>query len=96
MAVVSSCREMGVIPQRAQPSLCGHFSWGTIKDRRDKPEEVGDDVKSSWLTGMGYTRAKLAVTGPATHDERGCTDEKYVKHGPDTAHTWQCRESGAI
>ena len=51
MAVVSSCREMlGSVPQRAQPlplvaiSLAGH-SKGTAGV---KPEEGGDDVKSSW------------------------------------------------
>src|SRR3546814_4067203 len=51
MAVVSSCREiLGEVPQRAQPSplvaigSAGH-SRGTAGD---KPEEGGDDVKSSW------------------------------------------------
>ncbi len=51
MAVVSSCREMlGYVPQRAQPlplvasSSAGH-SRGTAGV---KPEEGGDDVKSSW------------------------------------------------
>ncbi len=28
----------------------------------DKPEEGGDDVKSSWPLWLGYTRATMAVT----------------------------------
>ncbi len=53
MAVVSSCREMlGQVPQRAQPlflvairpSGAGH----SRETAGDKPEEGGDDVKSSW------------------------------------------------
>src|SRR3569832_1335853 len=56
MAVVSSCREMlGVVPQRAQPpppvaSASGGHSGGTAGD---KPEEGGDDVKSSWPSWAG-------------------------------------------
>src|SRR3546814_13928182 len=56
MAVVSSCREiLGEVPQRAQPSplvaigSAGH-SRGTAGD---KPEEGGDDVKSSWPLWAG-------------------------------------------
>src|SRR3546814_3613910 len=56
MAVVRSCREMlGSVPQRAQPSplvasgSAGH-SRGTAGD---KPEEGGDDVKSSWPLWAG-------------------------------------------
>ncbi len=51
MAVVSSCREMlGLVPQRAQPlSLVASDSVGDSKESAgDKPEEGGDDVKSSW------------------------------------------------
>src|SRR5690606_8731874 len=50
MVVVSSCREMlGQVPQRAQPlplvaSTSGGHSKGTAGD---KPEEGGDDVRSS-------------------------------------------------
>ena len=50
MAVVSSCREMlGLVPQRAQPpshvasGLAGH----PCETAGVKPEEGGDDVKSS-------------------------------------------------
>ncbi len=51
MAVVSSCREMlGQVPQRAQPSL--PVASGSAGDSGGtagvKPEEGGDDVKSSW------------------------------------------------
>src|SRR5659263_321596 len=50
MAVVSSCREMlGSVPQRAQPLSC--VASGSAGDSQetagDKPEEGGDDVKSS-------------------------------------------------
>ncbi len=50
MAVVSSCREMLGFPQRAQPlplvaSILDGNSRGTAGV---KPEEGGDDVKSSW------------------------------------------------
>ncbi len=51
MAVVSSCREMlGYVPQRAQPlPLLASGSAGNFKGTAgDKPEEGGDDVKSSW------------------------------------------------
>ncbi len=53
MAVVSSCREMlGQVPQRAQPllSVTSRSSDAGDSDRTagDKPEEGGDDVKSSW------------------------------------------------
>ncbi len=34
-------------------------SWGTAGD---KPEEGGDDVKSSWPLRLGYTRATMAGT----------------------------------
>ncbi len=56
MAVVSSCREMlGYVSQRAQPlpyvaSGSAGDSWGTAGD---KPEEGGDDVKSSWPLRLG-------------------------------------------
>src|SRR3954454_5556792 len=50
MGVVSSCREMlGEVPQRAQPP--SHVASGSAGDScetaGDKPEEGGDDVKSS-------------------------------------------------
>ncbi len=53
MAVVSSCREMlGQVPQRAQPllSVTSRPSGAGDSGRTagDKPEEGGDDVKSSW------------------------------------------------
>ena len=51
MAVVSSCREvLGQVPQRAQPlPLVASDSVGNSKGTAgDKPEEGGDDVKSSW------------------------------------------------
>src|SRR5660398_322070 len=50
MAVVSSCREMlGYVPQRAQPllSCCQHLVGDSWRTAGDKPEEGGDDVKSS-------------------------------------------------
>src|SRR4029079_2250008 len=50
MAVVSSCREMlGEVPQRAQPLSCvASGSAGNSQETAgDKPEEGGDDVKSS-------------------------------------------------
>ena len=51
MAVVSSCREMlGEVPQRAQP--LSSVTSGSAGDSEEtagvKPEEGGDDVKSSW------------------------------------------------
>ncbi len=56
MAVVSSCREMLVKsrnernPHPFLPSgYAGHY-WGTAGD---KPEEGGDDVKSSWSLCLG-------------------------------------------
>src|SRR5512137_1465499 len=51
MAVVSSCREvLGSVPQRAQPlPLVASGSAGDSRGTAgDKPEEGGDDVKSSW------------------------------------------------
>ncbi len=51
MAVVSSCREMlGQVPQRAQPlSLVANSSAEHSNETAGvKPEEGGDDVKSSW------------------------------------------------
>ena len=56
MAVVSSCREMlGSVPQRAQPlSLVASSSAGDSKETAGvKPEEGGDDVKSSWPLRVG-------------------------------------------
>ncbi len=55
MAVVSSCREMlGYVPQRAQPlSLVAIIQLGTLETAGDKPEEGGDDVKSSWPLWAG-------------------------------------------
>ena len=41
-------------------------SWGTAGD---KPEEGGDDVKSSWPLRLGYTRATMANT-------KGCQPAK--------------------
>ncbi len=51
MAVVSSCREvLGYVPQRAQPlPLVTSGSAGDFGGTAGaKPEEGGDDVKSSW------------------------------------------------
>ncbi len=51
MAVVSSCREvLGKVPQRAQPlPLVTIGSAGDFRGTAGvKPEEGGDDVKSSW------------------------------------------------
>eukprot|EP01024_Parvocaulis_polyphysoides_P054844 TRINITY_DN555_c0_g1_i4.p2 TRINITY_DN555_c0_g1~~TRINITY_DN555_c0_g1_i4.p2 ORF type:complete len:107 (-),score=6.67 TRINITY_DN555_c0_g1_i4:236-556(-) len=51
MAVVSSCREMlGQVPQRAKPlSPVASASGGDSGETAGvKPEEGGDDVKSSW------------------------------------------------
>ncbi len=56
MAVVSSCREMlGKVPQRAQPlSLVAIIKLGYSRETAgDKPEEGGDDVKSSWPLCLG-------------------------------------------
>ncbi len=49
MAVVSSCREMsGLVLQRAKPlSLVASIQLGTLETAGVKPEEGGDDVKSS-------------------------------------------------
>jgi hypothetical protein len=36
---------------------------GTLEETAgDKPEEGGDDVKSSWPLRVGYTRATMVVT----------------------------------
>jgi len=49
MAVVSSCREMlGYVPQRAQPLSLVATQGHSKETAGDKPEEGGDDVKSSW------------------------------------------------
>ncbi len=46
-------------PHLQLPSGYAGHSEGTAGD---KPEEGGDDVKSSWPYGLGYTRATMAVT----------------------------------
>ena len=50
MAVVSSCREMLGCPQRAQPLsfVASTYGGNSRETAGDKPEEGGDDVKSSW------------------------------------------------
>src|ERR1700679_1075093 len=56
MAVVSSCREMlGEVPQRAQPSssVASGSAGHSEETAGDKPEEGGDDVKSSWPLRVG-------------------------------------------
>lgn len=50
MVVVSSCREMlGQVPQRAQPlwHVANRKAEDSCQTAGDKPEEGGDDVKSS-------------------------------------------------
>ncbi len=54
MAVVSSCREMlGQVPQRAQPLSSVATQEHSDETAGDKPEEDGDDVKSSWPLRLG-------------------------------------------
>ncbi len=54
MAVVSSCREMlGQVPQRAQPLSLVVTKGHSNETAGDKPEEGGDDVRSSWPLWVG-------------------------------------------
>ncbi len=54
MAVVSSCREMlGYVPQRAQPLSLVATKGHSNETAGDKPEEGGDDVRSSWPLWVG-------------------------------------------
>ena len=54
MAVVSSCREMlGLVPQRAQPLSLVATKGHSNETAGDKPEEGGDDVRSSWPLWVG-------------------------------------------
>src|SRR5579862_5941457 len=55
MAVVSSCRDVGLSPATsATLALSCHHSVGHSRGTAgDKPEEGGDDVKSSWPLQAG-------------------------------------------
>ncbi len=55
MAVVSSCREMlGSRNERNPcPQLPAHDGGNSKETAGDKPEEGGDDVKSSWPLWAG-------------------------------------------
>ncbi len=70
MAVVSSCREMlGLVPQRAQPLSLVATKGHSNETAGDKPEEGGDDVKSSWPLWVGlHTSYNGTYRGPPTRE----------------------------
>ena len=70
MAVVSSCREMlGYVPQRAQPLSLVATHEPSKETAGDKPEEGGDDVKSSWPLWVGlHTSYNGAYRGLPTRE----------------------------
>ena len=64
MAVVSSCREM-LVKSATSATLvvsCHHSVGHSGETAGDKPEEGGDDVKSSCPYDLGYTRATMDDT----------------------------------
>ena len=66
MVVVSSCRDAGCPGNERNPlSHVTSIKLGTVRDSGDKPEEGGDDVKSSCPYGLGYTRTTMATTSGA-------------------------------
>ena len=63
MAVVSSCRDVGLSPATSvTPTFSAHLVGHFKRTASDKLEEGGDDVKSSWPLWLGYTRATMVLT----------------------------------
>ena len=53
MAVVSSCREMLVKSATSATLVTSCYARHSSETAGDKPEEGGDDVKSSWPLWVG-------------------------------------------
>ncbi len=76
MAVVSSCREMlGYVPQRAQPlfSVASGSAGHSGETAGGKPEEGGDDVKSSLPLCPG-----LQTCYNGLHNELRCREVELI------------------
>src|SRR5690606_34466378 len=52
------------------PELPARYGGHDKETAGDKPEEGGDDVKSSWPYGQGYTRATMG-------DTKGCQAARW-------------------
>ncbi len=74
MAVVSSCREMLVKSRNERnpyPYLPARNGGNSKETAGDKPEEGGDDVKSSWPLWVGlHTCYNGQYRGPQTRESK--------------------------